>query len=179
VEICEEDDSMTTSPQVDDLRGLIHPAVTELGLVLEDVTVTTIGRRRRLQIVVDLPEDAVGGVPVDTIAEVAREVSRILDDIPTMGETPYVLEVTSPGVDRPLTERRHWARARGRLVRAALTAGGTVTGRIGEVDEGGVLLNGIRYTWAELGKSRVEVEFSRAGDDPGDDADRSEKRERG
>lgn len=170
---------MTTSPQVDELRGLICPIVTDLGLVLEDVTITTIGRRRRLQVVVDLPEDATGGVPVNTIVEVAREVSRTLDDVPAMGESPYVLEVTSPGVDRPLIERRHWARARGRLVRAVLTTGGTVTGRIGEVGEDGVVLGDVRYAWADLGKGRIEVEFSRAGDGPGTDMDRSEEREPG
>jgi ribosome maturation factor RimP len=170
---------MTTSPQVEELHDLVRPAVTDLGLVLEDLTVTTIGRRRRLQVVVDLPEDATGGVPVDTIAEVAREISRMLDDTSTMGESPYVLEVTSPGVDRPLTERRHWARARGRLVRVALADGGTITGRIGEVGEDGVVLDGIHHAWADLDKGRVEVEFSRAGDGPGSAADRPEERERG
>jgi ribosome maturation factor RimP len=167
---------MTTSPRVDGLRDLVHPVVSGLGLVLEDVTVTTIGRRRRLQIVVDLDEQVTGGVPVDTIAQVARETSRLLDDAAAMGETPYVLEVTSPGVDRPLTERRHWARARGRLVRATLTAGGTITARVGEVDDSGVVLGSTRYGWTDLGRSRVEVEFSSGNDGP---EDRPEEQEPG
>jgi len=79
---------------------------------LEAVKVTSAGRRVVLRIVVD----ADGGVSLDDIAEVSREVSAKLDANNAMGEAPYTLEVTSPGVDRPLTQPRHWRRATGRLV---------------------------------------------------------------
>lgn len=151
---------MTTSSQLDRLRAVAAPAVGGAGLVLEEITVNPVGRRRLLRVVVDLDDDATGGVPVETVAEASRVLSRALDDSDVMGDAPYVLEVSSPGVDRPLSQRRHWARARGRVVRAALTDGGVVTGRLSEVDEDGVVLGGARHAWVALGTGRVEVEFS-------------------
>jgi len=80
---------------------------------LESVRVGSAGRRRLLRVIVD----ADGGVSLDGIALVSREVSARLDATGAMGEAPYTLEVSSPGVDRPLTLPRHWRRAVGRLVR--------------------------------------------------------------
>jgi ribosome maturation factor RimP len=81
-----------------------------------------------------------------------------------MGEAPYVLEVTSPGVDRPLTEPRHWRRAVGRLVRAHAT-GGEVAGRLRTADSAGVEIDAggepVRFSYAELARGRVDVEFDR------------------
>ena len=73
--------------------------------------------------------DADGGVSLDAIAEVSRELSAALDAAAAMGEVPYTLEVSSPGVDRPLTEPRHWRRAVGRLVTAPLAVAGAGAGR--------------------------------------------------
>ena len=152
---------MTASSQADGVRSLAEPAAAAAGLVLDGVTVTPAGRRRVLRVTVDLPEDAVGGVPLEAVASASQALSAALDASDVMGGTPYVLEVSSPGVDRPLTERRHWMRARGRLVRAALTAGGELTDRLTAVDDDGVLLGETRLTWAELGRGRIEVEFNR------------------
>lgn len=162
---------MTSSDRV---RALLAPVVQDAGLELEDVTVTPAGRRRVLRVVVDLPEDAVGGVDLDVVAEASRRVSEVLDGSDVLGGSPYVLEVTSPGVDRPLTQRRHWSRARGRLVRAETRVGGvpgTVTGRVTRVDDQGVTVVGEDGTallgWDELRTGRVQVELNRAGT-PGD-----------
>ena len=87
---------------------------------LEGVRVTSAGRRRLLRVVVD----ADGGVSLDDIEQVSRELSAVLDQAAAMGEAPYTLEVSSPGVDRPLTEPRHWRRAVGRLVTAPLAPHG-------------------------------------------------------
>jgi ribosome maturation factor RimP len=135
---------------------------------LESVRVTSAGRRRLLRVVVD----ADGGVSLDTIALASREFSARLDKAPEMGELPYTLEVSSPGVDRPLTEPRHWRRAIGRLVVAPLAGqvgqqGGngvaTVSGRIAGSSSHGVTLDcdgELReYQYAELGPGRVQVEF--------------------
>src|SRR5215831_16327025 len=110
------------SPPVDpaDVARLLEPVITAAGLDLEAVRVSPAGRRRLLRLVVD----ADGGVGLDRIADVSREVSARLDGSGAMGEVPYTLEVSSPGVDRPLTERRHWRRAEGRLVSVPLTAAG-------------------------------------------------------
>ena len=166
---------MTSSDRV---RALLDPVVDGAGLVLEGVTVTPAGKRRVLRVVVDLPEDAEGSVDLDAVADVSRAVSAALDDSDVLGGSPYVLEVTSPGVDRPLTERRHWARARGRLVQAELRGdGGTVAGRVTAVGDGGVTLvvedGETLVPWAQLHRGRVQVEFSRpsAGAAASDDDD--------
>ena len=172
---------MTSSDRV---RALLEPVVDGAGLVLEGVSLTPAGKRRVLRVVVDLPEDAEGSVDLDGVADVSRAVSAALDDSDVLGGAPYVLEVTSPGVDRPLTERRHWSRARGRLASAELReGGGSVTGRVRAVGDGGVTFEGAdggmtTVPWAALGTGRVQVEFTRAGADEGsgDEADdRSEE----
>ena len=115
-------------PEPADLARVLEPVVRAAGMDLESVRVSPAGRRRLLRLVVD----ADGGVGLDAIAEVSREVSARLDASGVMGEVPYTLEVSSPGVDRPLTEPRHWRRAQGRLVSAPLAAaGGDDPGRTG------------------------------------------------
>jgi ribosome maturation factor RimP len=162
-----------STTQSERLRGLLEPLVTKAGLDLEDVEVTAAGRRRQLLVVVDSDE----GVPLDMVAELSRAISRTLDDADAMGAAAYVLEVTSPGVDRPLTEPRHFRRNIGRLARVWRTAGGELTARITAVDEDGLDLEvpGVkgrrprpaRLAFAEIVKARVEVEFSRREADDG------------
>lgn len=155
-------------PDSDRLSRLLEPVVRAMGMDLESVRVTAVGRRRLLRVIVD----ADGGVSLDDIALASRELSARLDSASEMGELPYTLEVSSPGVDRPLTEPRHWRRAVGRLVVASITAqaghsGGNgtaaVTGRVVGSNAGGVTLDcdGVlrEYRYAELGPGRVQVEF--------------------
>ena len=143
------------------LLRLLEPVVAEHGLDLEDVTVTAAGRRSLLRVVVDRD----GGLGLDQVAEVSTSVSRALDDSDAMGATAYVLEVTSPGVDRPLSHPRHWRRAATRLVRVTLADGGTLLGRVESADDEGVTLavDGARRVlrYDEVGTGRVQVEFNR------------------
>ena len=154
---------MTASSQADGVRSLAEPAAATAGLVVESVTVTPAGRRRVLRVTVDLPDDALGGVPMEAVATASKALSAALDDSNVMGGAPYVLEVSSPGADRPLTERRHWLRARGRLVRATLNDSSELTERLAEVDDDGVLIGTVRVAWADLRKGRIEIEFTRPG----------------
>ena len=85
--------------------------------------------------------DSDHGVSLDDAAEVSREMSAALDATNVLGDVPYTLEVSSPGVDRPLTEPRHWRRAAGRLVRVKVTGEGTVQGRVLAADADGVTLD--------------------------------------
>lgn len=132
-----------------------------LGLDVEAVEVTPAGRRRILRVAVDKD----GGVTLDDVADATREVSRLLDDSEVMGEQPYTLEVTSRGVDRPLTLPRHWRRNTGRLVRATLASGEQVTGRVMGATDGGVTLDVSgreRFVdYAEVSKALVQVELNR------------------
>jgi ribosome maturation factor RimP len=150
------------------LLRLLEPVVSEAGYDLEDVTVTSAGRRSLVRVIVD----ADGGIDLDAVADVSRRVSDALDSDSSDPQSPralagaYVLEVSSPGVDRPLTEPRHWRRAIGRLVKVEV-GGSTLLGRIVEVAETtGVTFDvaghGSRTVgWTELGKGRVQVEFNR------------------
>ena len=107
------------SADAERIAGLLEPTVAAMGMDLENVRITTAGRRRLLRVVVD----ADGGVSLDDIALVSRELSATLDRAAAMGEASYTLEVSSPGVDRPLTEPKHWRRALGRLVSVPLRSG--------------------------------------------------------
>jgi ribosome maturation factor RimP len=150
-----------TSP-VDESRlaGLIGPVVAAAGLDLESVRVSMAGRRRLLRVVVDGDH----GVSLDDAADVSRDVSAALDATDVMGDVPYTLEVSSPGVDRPLTEPRHWRRAAGRLVRVK-TGTGMVQGRVLAADDAGVTMDvdgaESRYGYGDLGAGSVQVEFGR------------------
>jgi len=149
------------NPTPDSLDEVLRPAASALGLDLEEVTVSAAGRRRLLRVVVDKD----GGVTLDDVAEATRSFSRELDGSDVMGEHPYTLEVTSPGLDRPLTAPRHWRRAAGRLVQVTDGDGRTVLGRVREVEDASVSLDvdgsprQVRY--AEVAKARVQVEFNR------------------
>ena len=163
-------------PEPADLARVLEPVVRAAGMDLESVRVSPAGRRRLLRLVVD----ADSGVGLDAIAEVSREVSARLDASGAMGEVPYTLEVSSPGVDRPLTEPRHWRRAQGRLVSAPLAVAGgddqarkrarrppTLQGRILVAGDTSVTLDidgdQVELDYAELGPGQVQVEFGRPG----------------
>jgi ribosome maturation factor RimP len=163
------------------VSSVIEPVLHALEMDLEAVKITTAGRRRVLRIIVD----ADGGVSLDDIAEVSREVSARLDAKNAMGDAPYTLEVSSPGVDRPLTQPRHWRRAIGRLVIVPLAGRDTHPegdapvrpvdhkARVIDADQERVTLeiDGAQRTvlYSELGPGRVQVEFGRLPDE--DDLD--------
>ncbi|PKV88272.1 ribosome maturation factor RimP [Streptomyces sp. TLI_146] len=156
-----------STTQSERLRGLLEPLVSAKDLDLEEIEVSRAGRRRMLRIVVDSDE----GVELDTCAELSRAVSDALDESDVMGDEEYVLEVTSPGAERPLSELRHYVRATGRLARFTLAEGGELVARILSADEDGVDLEvpGVkgrkatarRIAFADIAKARVEIEFNR------------------
>ena len=136
-----------------------------LGLDVEAVELTPAGKRRILRIAVDADD----GVTLDDVAGATKKVSEVLDASDVMGEQPYTLEVTSRGVDRPLTLPRHWRRNTDRLVKVTTTDGDTVTGRIVRSDDGAATLD-VEGTprevdYAEVAKALVQVEFNRKSSD--------------
>jgi ribosome maturation factor RimP len=174
-----EEVRMGAPSQADGVRALAEPLARDAGLVVESVTITPAGKRRVLRVIVDLPEDRTGGVPMDAVANAAQSISAALDESPVMGGLPYVLEVSSPGADRPLTERRHWLRARGRLVNVLPTSGHPVPpqGRLTDVTESGLTLDGDReIPWTAIASGRVEVEFGRLAEAlPDDELDETDE----
>jgi ribosome maturation factor RimP len=178
---------MAPSPSAERLARLLSPAVAGAGLVVESVHLSTVGRRRLVRVVVDLPDDEIGAADLDRVAEGSRLVGQFLDGLTGadeaefLGAGAYALEVTTPGVDRPLTERRHWLRARTRLVRVPLVGGGEAAGRLVDVGDAGIVLESgpdrREIAWADLGKGRIEVEFRKVTDLDEDDPDDGDETE--
>jgi ribosome maturation factor RimP len=148
----------------DRLAGVLTDPLSAVGLDLEALELTPAGKRRLLRVAVDKD----GGVTLDDIAEATKEVSRLLDESDVMGVQPYTLEVTSPGVDRPLTHPRHWRRNTGRLVKVKCRDGSTFTGRItGNDDDAASLdVDGTerRVAYADVAKAKVQIELNRRED---------------
>ncbi|WP_026343472.1 ribosome maturation factor RimP [Nocardia sp. BMG111209] len=158
-------------PTEERVSQLVAGPVERRGLDLEGVTIVAAGPAR-VQVTVDSDE----GVDLDSIAELSSDISTALDDAGDFGETPYLLEVTTPGVDRPLTAPRHWRRARGRKVRVALRSGAPspagadarFEARVGPVGETEVALvpSGRRklqlvtVPLADIDRAVVQVEFA-------------------
>ncbi|MFI6272957.1 ribosome maturation factor RimP [Micromonospora zamorensis] len=180
------------------LRAVIEPVVNDAGYDLEDLSVSRAGRRHVVRVMVD----ADGGIDLDAVADVSRAVSAALDAAEEAGGDivagEYQLEVSSPGVDRPLTLPRHWRRNVSRLVKvtvrgaAALpeqrgeqpTGDRQLTGRVIAADDEGVQLETedgrTSWAYAQLGPGRVQVEFTRLAelgepDEEFDDADDSDE----
>ena len=157
------------------LRTLLEPAVQANRLYLEDVSIHVAGANRVVHVVVDLPQEETGGVTLDVIAEISKTLSEILDNDPGTDSRPYELEVSSPGVGRPLTEERHWHRARGRMATVNVIQGDNITGRIQSVDDGGVTVvpeitvkkgmkpkqgDPIKLPFDKIRSGKIEIEFS-------------------
>ena len=151
------------------LSELLRPEVAAAGYDLEDLSVTAAGKRSVVRVVVDKD----GGVTLDDIADVSRAIGDALDALdeadPQLLGATYVLEVSSPGVERPLTEPRHWRRNARRLVTATLREGAPVTGRVVAADEQGVTLDvdgrEQRLAYDQVVRGNVQVEFSRHDDE--------------
>ena len=152
---------MSPAPSPDRVEEALATRAGELGLDLEGVTLTSAGRHRMLRVAVDKD----GGVSLDDLAEATRTLSEALDETDVMGEQAYTLEVTSPGVDRPLMLPRHWRRNTDRLVTVTTSDETSVTGRIRTSDDAGAVLDvdGREHTvvFADVVKAKIQVEFSR------------------
>jgi len=153
------------SKQREAVIAVLTPVVEAEGYFLEDVDLRAVGRRLVLRILVDTET----GVNLDDVANASHLISEVLDEKDPFDDEPYTLEVSSPGVDRPLTMPRHWTRNLGRLVAVTLTNSKQLTGRISSIDGDVVVLEfdnkGRKTTQqiplAEIAKAIVQVEFSR------------------
>ena len=152
----------------DKITELVQPAVESAGFFLEDVHVVSPGNHRIVTCIVD------GQTPLnlDQVTSVSRDISEILDAADFMDDTAFTLEVTSPGVDRPLTLGRHWKKNINRLVKVVKHDGSVINGRITSVEESHALLSedikgkSKEHTvvFADIKRATVEIEFNRKGD---------------
>jgi ribosome maturation factor RimP len=166
---------MARQHPADAVREVVAPVVEQADLYLEDVAVTRAGSRSVVRLTLDLPEDALGNLDLDAVADVSREVSDALDRTDVL-PGQYTLEVSTPGTSRPLTEPRHFKRARGRRVSLALRDGRAVTGRLDVVEGDELVLVDAepaalaRVPLADVARGAVEVELKRQ-DDGGEGAE--------
>jgi ribosome maturation factor RimP len=147
------------------ITELIEPAVSAQGFFLEEVQLVSPGKHRIVTCIVD-GEVALN---LDQVTSVSRAISEILDESPIMGDTPFTLEVTSPGIDRPLTKPRHFAKNQDRLLKVTKTDGDVVTGRILSNTDRDVTLTvdvkkesvEVVVAYADIKRAVVEIEFNR------------------
>ena len=152
----------------DQISELVTPAVSDQGFYLEDVHVATPGSHRIVTCIVD--GDA--SLNLDQVTSVSRVISELLDEAAFMGETPFTLEVTSPGVDRPLTQPRHFAKNVDRLLKIIKLDGSEVTGRIlSNTDQDVTLTVAVKKETIEqtvslidIKRAVVEIDFNRKDD---------------
>jgi len=150
------------------LREVIGPVVERAGYDLEELAVSRVGRKHLVRVVVDGDD----GVSLEAVAELSRQISPALDAAEEAAgdfmSNEYRLEVSSPGVDRPLTEPRHWRRNTGRLVRVGVD-GHPVVGRVVAADATGVVLDvdgtPRQVAYDRMGPARVQIEFTHPTDD--------------
>lgn len=149
----------------DQIAELITPALQEAGYYLEDINVVSPGNHRIVTVIVD--GDA--ALNLDQVTVASKLVSELVDEAPFMGETPFTLEVTSPGIDRPLTLPRHFAKNVTRLLKVTQNDGVVVTGRITSNSELDVTLSVVEkkevkevvIPLADIKRAAVEIEFNR------------------
>ena len=141
-----------------ELRALLDPLVQKAGFILEEVKVTPLGRRRQISVIVDGEER---NPNLDEVASLSRAISAQLDDYSGLGDSPFTLEVTSPGIDRPLTELRHWRKNLGRLVKILTKEDKEISGRIAEVNTGKVRTDDAIFDFESIKRAQVQIEFNR------------------
>ncbi|MEY3008514.1 MAG: ribosome maturation factor RimP [Candidatus Nanopelagicaceae bacterium] len=143
---------------VNNLTELLDPVIKGAGFVLEEVKVTPAGKRRIVAVIIDGEER---NPSLDEVTVVSRKVSDILDTYSQLGDLPFTLEVTTPGVDRPLTMPRHWAKNVGRLVKIIPLVGDSFVSRIASVNADSVTLESREIAFTDIKRAQVEIEFNR------------------
>ncbi len=175
-----------------DLEGRVRrdaqEAVAPLGLLVDDLSISRAGKRSVVRIAVD---DDLSGVPdgdetspvapvtLDAVADATRAIDAALEESDVLGQSPYILEVTSPGTSSPLTQPRHFRRNVGRLVQLTLSDGSQATGRVvaagpaeltiqpeasGSKGRPGATPDPRTIPYVDIAKAGVQVEFNRTDD---------------
>ena len=139
----------------EDISAAITPALEALGFYLEDVTITSAGRRSMLTVIVDGDTH----LSLDQVTSATKAIGEIVESVQSLGETPFTLEVTSPGLDRPLTKVRHWQKNINRLVKVVLQDGSEIKGRIKDVSEVSTGVDEKNINYSDIKRATLEVEF--------------------
>jgi len=137
--------------------AVITPAIESLGFYIEDITITSAGKRSMLTVIVDGDTH----LSLDQVTVATKAISEIVENLLTLGNNPFTLEVTSPGLDRPLTKPRHWRKNQDRLIKVVLTDGKEIMGRIKDSTESSVNVDDQTINFADIKRATLEVEFKK------------------
>lgn len=143
----------------EEISAAITPALTALGFYLEDLNISSAGKRSLLTVIVDADRH----LSLDEVTQATKAISEIVENIPALGATPFTLEVTSPGVDRPLTKPRHWRKNINRLVKIILQDGKEIKGRIKSASEISATIEEVEISYADIKRANLEIEFKQVG----------------
>ena len=143
----------------EEIAAAITPTIESLGFYLEDLNITSAGRRSMLTVIVDGDTH----LTLDQVTSVTKAIGEIVENIQSLGQTPFTLEVTSTGIDRPLTKPRHWKKNVDRLVKVVLQDTSEVKGRIKDSNQETATIDDKLIKFAEIKRATLEVEFKQAG----------------
>jgi ribosome maturation factor RimP len=137
------------------VAAVITPAIESLGFYVEDISITSAGRRSMLTVIVDGDTH----LSLDQVTVATKAISEIVENLPTLGNNPFTLEVTSPGLDRPLTKPRHWRKNKDRLIKIVLNDGKEITGRIKDSTDDLVIVDEQKVAFVDIKRATLEIEF--------------------
>ena len=143
----------------EEISAAITPALSDLGFYLEDITITSAGRRSMLTVIVDSDTH----LSLDQVTVATKAISEIVENIQSLGQAPFTLEVTSPGLDRPLTKPRHWRKNIDRLVKIVLLDGKEIKGRVKDATEISATVDEQVVKFSDIKRATLEIEFKQVG----------------
>ena len=143
----------------EEISAAITPALSDLGFYLEDITITSAGRRSMLTVIVDGDTH----LSLDQVTVATKAISEIVENIQSLGQAPFTLEVTSPGLDRPLTKPRHWRKNIDRLVKIVLLDGTEIKGRVKDSTEISATVDEQVVKFSDIKRATLEIEFKQVG----------------
>jgi ribosome maturation factor RimP len=143
----------------EEISAAITPALSDLGFYLEDITITSAGRRSMITVIVDGDTH----LSLDQVTVATKAISEIVENIQSLGQAPFTLEVTSPGLDRPLTKPRHWRKNIDRLVKIVLLDGKEVKGRVKDATEISATVDEQVVKFSDIKRATLEIEFKQVG----------------
>ena len=142
-------------PLNEEISAAIRPIIEATGNYLEELSITSAGKVKILTVIIDSDTH----LNLDQVTAVTKEISEVIEALEGLGDGAFTLEVTSPGLDRPLTKPRHWGKNLDRLVKIVMTSGQEITGRIGEATETTVLVDSQKVSYEDIKRAVLEVEF--------------------
>ena len=143
----------------EEISAVITPAINALGFYIEDITITSAGRRSLITVIVDGDTH----LSLDQVTVATKAISEIMETISAVGDNSFTLEVTSPGLDRPLTKVRHWQKNINRLIKVVLLDGSDIKGRIKNVNEISTTVDEKNINYSDIKRATLEIEFKQVG----------------